>query len=92
MSNWTLDIRRNGRFNQPIGPFPRGIVSQGSVVLVSICEILAVPGERPDFPFIGSAIMTIHNIAPRRDFVDVHIFIDWDSPLNCRLSITVDAL
>ena len=89
MSLWTADIHRNGTFDQFIN-FPSGVINRHSHVLVSICEISQPAGEPLDFPFIGDATMTIHNICPRDDnHLQVRISIDWDSPLNCRLWITI---
>lgn len=90
MSLWTANIRGNGAFNHSIGPFPGGVINRHSHVLVSICEVSQPTGQPLDFPFIGGAKMTIHNICPRDDNqLDVHINVDWESPLNCKLWITI---
>jgi hypothetical protein len=90
MSLWTADIQQNGTFDQLIGRFPAGVIDRHSHVLVSICEISQPAGEPLDFPFIGGATMTIHNICPRDDDqLQVRISIGFDRPLNCRLWITI---
>ena len=63
-------------------------VNRHSIVLASICEIGAAPGQRPDFPFVGGATMEVHNIAPQDDgSADFVVAVLWGSPLNFRLNI-----
>ena len=86
MGVFSVDNRGNGDF---LHFRVTGLgVNRHSVVLASICEIAAAPGQPPDFPFVGSATMEVHNIAPQDDgSADVVVAVRWGSPLNFRLYI-----
>ncbi|HSE17930.1 MAG TPA: hypothetical protein VLB46_12815 [Pyrinomonadaceae bacterium] len=63
-----------------------GAINGNSRVLVGISEF----GGTPQGRFIGSAKMTIHNIAPFNGGVQVLADIAWGSDLNVRLDAFVD--
>ncbi len=70
--------------------FPPGVIDRHSFVLANICEISAPQGEPLDFPFIGAATMSVHNIVPRDDdTLIIRLEADWDSVLNARVQIFV---
>jgi hypothetical protein len=70
--------------------FPPFYITRHSMVLANICEVSQPEGERLDFPFMGSATMTIHNIVPHDDgTVMVRFEVDWPYPLNVRIQFAV---
>ena len=71
--------------------FPPGVVNRLSHVLVTISEVTqtSITGEW-DTPVLEGATMTVHNICPHdNDTLTVRINIEWSSPLNYRLWISV---
>jgi len=91
MSNFTVDfLGVQGQFVGTIN-FGTSVVNRHANVQASITEISQPSGEPLDFPFIGAAVMTVHNIAPQDDGT-VHMVIDtgWGSPVNIRLSMVVN--
>jgi len=80
--NFLIDI--------PMGNVSNGGVDRHSMVLASITELAAAPGNPFDYPFIGSAPMEVHNISPRDDgIVSLWIHVEWDHPLQLRLNLLV---
>lgn len=57
-----------------------------SKVFASICELTRDDAHRP---FIGSARMTIHNVAPQEGSVDIWAQIDWDHDLLFTINLLV---
>jgi hypothetical protein len=86
---WTSVLQnRSGVFNEVVAD-PRSL-NENSHVLVSISELTRPVAGEPAVPFIGSARMTIGNIAPMTGGrVNVNIFIDWPEPLVCKLWLTL---
>lgn len=66
-------------------PFPG--VDRGTAVLASICELADLPNGEHAIPFNGDAVMTIHGVAPRADFVDIRYSINWGVDLNFLITI-----
>ncbi len=90
MSNFTADFL--GVQGQFVGTINFGsVIDRHANVQASITEISQPSGEPLDFPFIGAAVMTVHNIAPQ-DNGTVQMVIDtgWGSPVNIRLSFVVN--
>ena len=71
--------------------FPPGVINRHSHVLANICEVSRPEGQPElDFPFIGNATMTIHNIVPHDDgTLLIRLEIDWPSPLDVRIQFFV---
>jgi hypothetical protein len=70
--------------------FPPGVINRHSFVLANICEVSQPEGQALDFPFMGSATMTIHNIVPHDDgTLLIRLEIDWPSPLDVRIQFFV---
>jgi len=86
MGLWKVDRVGNGDF---IHFKVTGLgINRHSIVLASICEIGAAPGQPPDFPFVGAATLEVHNIAPQDDgSADFVVAVRWGSPINYRLNI-----
>jgi len=63
-----------------------GSINNNSRVLVGISEFGATPQDR----FIGSARMTVYNIAPFNGGFVVLADVAWGSDLNIRLDVFVD--
>lgn len=75
--------RGHGPVSVNIG-FP-GINQTSSGVVGSITEIDR--GDTSGRPFLGSAAMTMQNIAPKNGSVDVHAFIDFGSDVFFRITL-----
>jgi hypothetical protein len=91
MSNFTADfLGVSGQFIGTVN-FGTAVINRHAIVMASVTEISQPSGEPLDFPFIGAAVMTVHNIAPQ-DNGTVQLVIDtgWGSPLNIRLSFVVN--
>ena len=91
MSNWIADFHGvQGQFTGTIN-FGTAVINRHAVVIASLVEFSQPAGEPLDFPFIGAAVMTIHNVCPL-DNGTVQVVIDtgWGSPLNIRLSFVVN--
>ena len=91
MSNFTSDfLGVSGQFLATIN-FGTAVINRHSTVMASITEISQPSGEPLDFPFIGAAVMTVHNIAPQ-DNGTVQMIIDtgFNSPVNIRITFVVD--
>ncbi len=74
----------------PMGDIQHGGVVRHSMVLASISELAAAPGNPFDFPFIGNATMEVRNIAARDDgIVSLWIHVEWGTPLHLRLNLLV---
>jgi hypothetical protein len=71
--------------------FPPGVINRHSFVLANICEVSRPEGQRDaDFPFIGNATMTIHNIVPHDDgTLLIRLEVDWPSPIDIRIQFFV---
>lgn len=71
--------------------FPPGVINRHSHVLANICEVSRPEGQPElDFPFIGNATMTIHNIVPHDDgTLLIRLEIDWPYPLDVRIQFFV---
>jgi hypothetical protein len=60
-------------------------ISANSTVMAAVSEYRGGPLGR----FIGSAIMTVHNIRPFNGGVDVVIDTGWGNPINVRMDLLV---
>ena len=91
MSNWWADfLGVQGQFVGHIN-FGTSVIDRHANVQASITEISQPSGEPLDFPFIGAAVMTVHNIAPQDDgHVLMVIDTGWGSPVNIRLRFVVN--
>jgi hypothetical protein len=71
--------------------FPPGVINRHSHVLANICEVSKPEGEpEADFPFMGNATMSIHNIVPHDDgTLSVRVEVDWPSPIDVRIQFFV---
>jgi hypothetical protein len=70
--------------------FPPGVVNRHSVVLANICEVSQPEGQALDFPVLGDATMTIHNIVPHDDgTVLVRLEVNWPSPVDVRVQFAI---
>jgi hypothetical protein len=92
MSLWRVDtVGGPGEFIQPIS-FPPGVINKDSLVFISATEIQQPPNQTENFPFVGAAVMTVHNIVPfNNGTVDV-VFDTGDnaSAIGLRFNIAVD--
>ena len=50
-------------------------IQEDSVVMASVCE----------GPFIGNARILLYNVATRAGGVDIHVHVDWGSPIPLRV-------
>jgi hypothetical protein len=74
----------------PMGKVANGGVDRHSMVLASVTELAAAPGNPFDYPFIGGAFMEVRNVAPRDDgIVSLWIHVEWNKPLQIRLNLLV---
>jgi hypothetical protein len=89
MQIWTWDGWGWGTFDIAF-PFGTNVINRHSRCIVSICELGQPAGQPLDFPFIGSATMRVHNVAPADDGVlHVRFEIDWGSKLNWRATFYI---
>ncbi|GGV10094.1 hypothetical protein AB0I84_50565 [Streptomyces spectabilis] len=70
-----------GSFVQPINS---PVAFKGSTIVASITEVDA-NGDS----FVGSARMTVHNVAPRDGQYVIWVNIEWPDPLRYRLNVLV---
>jgi hypothetical protein len=91
MSNWFIDLTGvDGQFAAWVN-FGTAIVNRHTTVLANVVEISQPAGEALDYPFLGDAVMTIHNICPFDDgTVKVVVDTGWGSPINIRLRFVID--
>ena len=90
MQVWTWDGWGWGTFDIAF-PFGTNVINRHSHCIVSICELGQPQGQPLDFPFIGSATMRVHNVAPADDGVlHVRFEIDWSSVLQWRATFFID--
>ena len=97
MSLWSANYRSPAVFGGMAFPiqdvqwnFPPGVINRHSFVLANICEISKPEGQPLDFPFIGNATMTIHNVVPHDDgTLLIRLEIDWPYPLDVRIQFFV---
>ncbi|MFC5720601.1 hypothetical protein ACFP1Z_10550 [Streptomyces gamaensis] len=73
--------RGHGSFVQPI---TSPVAFATSSIVASISEV-----DGNGNPFIGSARMTVHNIAARNGEYDIWVDIEWPDDLNYRLTVLV---
>ncbi|MGA3186751.1 MAG: hypothetical protein ABSF22_06530 [Bryobacteraceae bacterium] len=99
MSVWYFDLPGvDGMFTANLNFGGLGIINRHSVVMVSVCELM-LPGNQGegvddypdlDLPYVGSAIMTIHNVAPQdNEILSVVVDTGWSTPVNIRLNVAV---
>ena len=60
-------------------------INANSSVFAAVSEYRGNPDDR----FIGSAVMTVHNIAPFNGGVQVVVTTGWGNPLNVRMDLLV---
>jgi hypothetical protein len=92
MSNWYCDYPGvTGQF-QTTTNFGTSVVDRHAVVMVSVTELQQPSGEPLDYPFLGAAVMTIHNVVPQDDGkVIVVVDTGWtDYPINIRLNFVIN--
>ncbi len=91
MSNWIADFHGvQGQFVASIN-FGTGVINRHATVMANVVEISQPAGEPLDFPFIGAAVMTVHNVCPLdTGIVQVVVDTGWGSPLNIRLGFVVN--
>ena len=78
---FTHDFRDNKGFQQTV-KFTD--LTPDSRVTVSICEVGNIRSEVR--PHMGQATLMVHNVVPEDDRVRVRGYIDWDDPIDVRLS------
>jgi hypothetical protein len=89
MTVHVVDLKAHGNYILTAN-LGRQFINRHSTVLANICEISQPVGEELDYPFIGSARMTVCNIAPLDNgTVLVWLNIEWGSNLNVRVRLVV---
>jgi hypothetical protein len=60
--------------------------------ITTASDVTAGIGEMDgnNIPFIGDAVMTVHNVAPFNGGVFVRVNVAWDSPLRFQVMVTFD--
>jgi hypothetical protein len=74
--------------------FRAGEITPKSVVHISATEATAlgpplIDGSQNWSAFIGAASVTVQNVSPGDGVVDFIVNVDWNSPLNITMDITI---
>lgn len=83
----------NGNIKISLNSTDLGLPRTGrsSKVWASVVELARNPGDA-DMPLVGDAFLNVGGIAPHDDgTIDVHVHVDWDSPLLFELTVFVAA-
>mgnify|MGYP001098971523 CR=1 FL=1 len=60
------------------------VANSASSIVASIHEV-----DSSGSPFVGSARMTVHNIAPRPTGYDIWVEVSWDQDLNWEIDVLI---
>jgi hypothetical protein len=89
IAGWVVDFNVS-LFVGTVGRLGGEGIDRHTGVWATITEVQQPPGQRFDFPFIGSANMSVLNVAPLDDgTVLLRVACIWPRALHCQIQLLV---